>query len=58
MANGHPWRHAEQGNRKQTADAPGRKSGDQVRVKRYGKSAPRLLQGQTGKVTSTRSNSK
>ncbi|AFI65063.1 hypothetical protein BP1258A_0232 [Burkholderia pseudomallei 1258a] len=22
MANGHPWRHAEQGNRKQTADGP------------------------------------
>ncbi|GLU30763.1 hypothetical protein Busp01_06050 [Trinickia caryophylli] len=24
MANGHPWRHAEQGNRKQTADGPAR----------------------------------
>ena len=45
MANGHPWRHAEQGNREQTADGPGRKFGDQVRVKRCGKSAPRLLQG-------------
>jgi len=35
MANGHPWQHAEQGNRKQTADglgvSPGSGKGETVR---------------------------